>query len=45
MRRVESGEFRVKMWCVRLADTFLLYCDVGRGDPTPPGSFASAAKQ
>ena len=45
LRRVESGELRVKMWSVRLADTFLLYCDVGRGDPTPPGSFAIAAKQ
>ena len=36
LRRVESGEFRVEIRCVRFADTFFIHCPVGRGDPTPP---------
>ena len=42
--RVESLELRVEIRCVRCADTVLIYCDVGRGDPTPPGNFVITAK-
>ena len=40
--RVKSGEFRVEIWCVRRADTFLLYCDSPfgcRGEHCSPAAF------
>ena len=33
---MESGEFRVKIWCVRRADTFFYSAAWGGVTPTPP---------